>query len=305
MPEGLVEVEPAAVLRVAAELRQASRQYSAAGWRMSTSLPLMPPRFLARTQVTLDVIAARLQQLALALELAAAVEAWRMSCLVDAGAGDLGSEVRQLMNDLSDQGRQAWDDLARESGPQASLDPLGGQVHIALGVADAISQLFQAAETLSHLDPTYATTNPGGAARARQEMIAMAINLVLLLPDTAFIDPAGHRQATEGAAARLVDWRDLERGDLPRWVGHIGTGLTLDGLARGISPADDPALAGEGALDGGENGLGSVLRAGYDGLSQANHLPTDTGGRDPGGAPSRPRQIQARIASLLEQDRGR
>ena len=305
MPDELVEVAPATVLRVAEEFRQASRRYSAAGWRMSTSLPLMPPRFLARAQLTLDVIAGRLQNLALQMELDASVEVLRMGRLREAGADVLVSDVRALLIDLNDEGHQAWADLSAESGPEAGIDPLGGQVHIALGITDTVSQMFQVAESLSHLDPAYAARDPAGAARARQERIAMAINLVYLLPDTALIDPAGHRQASEQAEARLADWGDLHQGDLPRWVGHLGSGIALTWLVRAIPPADNPALRGGAALDGAGDGPGGLIRGGYEGLSHANRLPTESDDPRSKQAPSRPKEIQARIASFVEQPRGR
>ena len=304
MHDDLVEVDPATVLRVAAELKQASRRYSAAGWRMSTSLPMMPPRFLVRTQLTLDVIAGRLQNLALQLEIDAAVEELRMGRLREAGAGDLVSDVRSLAIDLNDEGHQAWADLSAESGPEAWIDPLGGQVHIALGIADNVSQMFQIARTLSHLDPAYAAADPAGASRARQERIAMAINLVLLLPDTAFIDPAGHRQATERAAARLTDWGDLQHGDLPRWVGHIGSSLALTWLVRAVPPAEDPARARGAALDGAEHGPGGLVRGGYEGLSHANRLPIESSDPRSTEEPSWPKEFGARIASFVEHLRG-
>ncbi|HEV1998087.1 MAG TPA: hypothetical protein VGR61_08165, partial [Candidatus Dormibacteraeota bacterium] len=172
-----VEVDPVTVLGALNQLRRASREYSAAGWRMSTSLPLMPPAFMAHAQMALDVFAGQLQTLAVALEVDAAVEGWRISRLTEAGAGDVAEAVRRLVTDLGAEGRQAWDDLSRESGTEAMVDPVGGNVHILLGAVDSLSQLFQTAVTFSHVGPEYAGIDPQGAARARQETIAMAINL--------------------------------------------------------------------------------------------------------------------------------
>src|SRR5436309_3442505 len=100
MRSPIVEVVPATVHTVTAVMRHTSREHSAAGWRLSSSLPLMPPVFHARTQLDLDGLAVRLQGLAVALELDAAGEEVRVGLLVDAGgraiAGDIGTAGSDL-----------------------------------------------------------------------------------------------------------------------------------------------------------------------------------------------------------------
>jgi hypothetical protein len=301
---GIVEVDPASVLRAAGELRQASRLYSAVGWRIRTSLPFMPPVFAARAEVTVDVAAARLQALATRLDLDAAVEGWRMSRLGGADAGDVGGAVRQFAADLSTQGRLAWDDLSAENGLQATADPLGRSVHLLLGAADDLSQLFRTAMTFGQATPMYAIGDPAGAGRARQEIVAMAINLLMLFPESAVLDPEAHRRALSGTAASLLDWNDLKQGDVPRWTGHVGTGLLLGWLTKGLAPADS-AGAADPALEGAGGDLGPAVRNGYQALSDANRLPTGLGGRDNSQPPSPLPQAVGCAESDLEGRKGR
>lgn len=265
---------------------------------MSTTLPLMPPLFMAHAQVVLDIVAGRLQALAVELEVDAALEAWRMSRLTEADSGEVGRAVRRLLADLGGQGRVAWEDLSREDGTEALIDPLGGNVHLLLGAADDLSQLFQTAATFTHLDPQYALRDPAGAARARQETLAMAINLVELFPEVGSIDPEGHRLASERTAARVADWSDLRRGDVPRWIGHVGAGFGLAWVTRGLLAGTTSTDAA--TIESSDSGLASTLNTVYEGLGDANHLPTETGPKDSRRRRNVLEDIEQRAAGLLE-----
>lgn len=300
MAVGMVEVEPGSVERVLTEMRSASRQYSSAGWRMSTNLPLMPPLLLARAQAWLDVVAARLQALAVTLEIDAAVETRRLQQLVGADASEGQGAMRLLQEDLRGQGGRAWEQLMRESGPEAWIDPVGGSAHLAAGLVENISQLLDTAATIGRLNPTYASVDPGGARRARQEAIAMAINLVLLFPESAMLDPGAHDRATTRAGLKAIDWADLQRGDVPRWVGHVGSGFALAGLTRGLASADEATAA-----ESTDSGVAQAFGAGYEGVGHLNRLPTDRDTRQNGKSRSPLGRVEDGVATFLEGSPGR
>ena len=302
MAGGLLRVEPSSVVAAASELRRASQLYAATGWRLATNLPSMPPTFMASVQLELDLVAARLQALAVRLDLDAATEAWRMSRLEDADTGDFGAAIAQLVGDLGVEGRQAWGSMVAESGPQALGDPVGGNAHLLEGVGDNLFQLLELATMFGHLNPGYANTDPAGATSARQEVLAMAVNLMMLVPEVAAVDPEGHRRAVAETAAKVTDWQDLERGDLPRWVGHVGTGILLGTLVSSLTTSGGAAATAGADLDAGDTG--AAVDATYKTFGQANRLPTQAppGG---GGGDSPVQGAFARVESFLEHRKGR
>ncbi|MGI8609001.1 MAG: hypothetical protein ACR2MY_07200 [Candidatus Dormibacteria bacterium] len=299
MADRIVFVDPATVRAATAELRQASRQYSAAGWRISTSLPLMPPIFLVRTQRTLSRVAATLQLLAVEMEVDATVEDLRMARFAEADASRIGDPLRRFVGDLGTEVGEAWKELDQEGGPESLIDPVGGNAHVLMGAADTLSQLFHTAATLGRLDPLNGSIDPVGTARARQETLAMAVNLLLLLPEMGIIDPEGHRDATEQTVSRLVDWPDLQRGDVPRWMGHMGVGLVIAALTDGIGAGAEATAADAAAVDGTEGAAG-VVNSGYKGLSQANRVPTDGPDARPGRRRGVVTEVENKVLAFLE-----
>jgi hypothetical protein len=278
-----VRIDADSVLRALARMRLCSREYSAAAGRLGKGVPPMPPACLVSTELDLQRARARLLGLALRVELRAVIEEWRVSCLVDAGGGDVTTAAGHLGSDLSDQARRLVGDLQEQ--PGITLDPLAGEVHTVSGAADSLGQDWTTLELLGHLDPGYQAFHPLEAARTRQEALAMGLNTVAILsPEWAAVDPGGHRQATMRMAARTIDARDLARGDVARWGGHIGFGMLLGLLTRGLTEEESPAPPTP--EDAAPDTAGAALKTGLDALDQVNREPTD--GYDFRGSPVAP-----------------
>jgi hypothetical protein len=278
-----VRIDTDSVLRALGRMRQCSREYSAAAGRLGKGVPPMPPACLLATELALERATARLLSLALRVELKAVIEEWRVSCLVDAGGGDVGTSARHLGSDLTDETRRLVGDLQAQ--PGITLDPLVAEVHAVSGAVDALGQGWGILELLGHLDPTYQALHPLEAATARQQVLAMGLNTVAIVsPEWAAVDPDGHRQATMGLAARAIDARDLSRGDLTRWGGHIGFGMLLGLLTRGLTEESSPAPST--TADAAPDTAAAGLKTGLDALDRVNLIPTD--GYDFQGSPVAP-----------------
>jgi hypothetical protein len=267
--DALVEVDPASVERVIQGLRDASRAYSDAAGRLCTNLPLMPPVFFMRTQVELDMIAARLQRLAVELEVSALREAWRIAWLIDAGAGAVAGATGDFINDLAAEARGRIVDLDREPGPEATLDPFAARVHFVHGVADNLGQMWQELAMIGRLEPGYGTVDPAGGEEARVAAVNTVYNLVDLSGAWDWVDPGTRLRALQHAVGRAIDWNDIAAGDAPRWLGHVGSGIVLGAFVSGL------AGGSKGAFVTTEADEGLTLGAAYKGFNNANKIPSD------------------------------
>lgn len=277
----MVRIDDNSVLRALARMRECSREYAAAAGRLGKGVPLMPPACLVSTELALERATARLLGLAVRAELKAVIEEWRVSCLVDAGGGDVGTAARHLASDLTGEARRLVGDLQEQ--PGLSLDPLVIGVHEVSGAADSLGQYWRTVELVGHLDPTYQVLHPREAATARQQVLAMGLNTVAIVsPEWAALDPQGHHQATMRLAAGTIDAHDLARGDVSRWAGHVGFGILLGLLTRGL--AEDAAPASLATEDAAPGTAGSALKTGLNAFDQVNRVPTD--GYDSHGGPA-------------------
>jgi len=235
-----VEVVPATVTPVFQRMRETAQVCNQAGGRLATHTPVMPPRFLLGWRPALDAASVSLRLLALDLE-AAFVEAWsRLAQIEAAGGGDMGAPVAELLADMGNAARCAWGELDGERGFDGVVDPVGQRVHLAMGAADAAMSLLHTAAILYMGTPFYGLSQPGGR-EARQELVAMGINLTRLAPAWMVLEPEDGGSAYTETLGRIIDWPDLQRGDVFRWAGHLGAGVA-------IHPNEAPAKADDAAL---------------------------------------------------------
>ncbi len=277
-PDSRVEVEPDSVHRVIEALRSCSREYSAAAGRLCTNLPVMAPLIFLHTELELDIAAARLHALAVRLDYAAAVEANRILVLRGADGGDVSGVVRDLFGDLGGEARRLVGDVRDEPGWQASVNPLAWPVHVVVGVVENLGQLWQEAEMAGRLGPGYGNLDPAGGQRARQQAIATCLNFIEIAGTWDGVDPGISQRARNRAFLKALDWKDLADRDLPRWAGHVGSGLVLGEMVAGIAGGADEIAAG------------GLVESGYEGLNGINKVPSD---RDQKGDPS-PDELVAR-----------
>ncbi|MEA2682847.1 MAG: hypothetical protein QOK05_1175 [Chloroflexota bacterium] len=256
-------------------MRECSREYAAVAGRLGKGIPVMPPLCLVRTEADLQAVATRLLGLAVRLEVVALEEGVRVSRLVSAGAGDVAGAVRTGLADLGDEARRLVGDLQDQPG---ELNPAAAQVHVLSGSVDDVVQEWRTLETFARLDPNYASLDPAGAAVARQQVTAMALNLASLTPAWALVDPGGSGRAAERFVDRAIDGHDLARGDRTRWAGHMGMALAVTLLTG--------AIGGEGTATADtvahEVTPARVVATGVERVGDLNRLPTD--GFEPRGA---------------------
>lgn len=276
-PDALVEVDPESIRGVLKALRSTSRACAAASGAVSTNLPMMPPVFHQQVQGALDQVARRLRDLAVELEYLACREAWRVSWLLEAGAGDVTGPLKDLLSDLAIEGRRVIGDLQREPGPEATFDDTAGVVHLVNGVADNLAQVWSEMEMLGRLGPNYSGIDPRGAERARQDAIATVLNLCEMGGLWDSVDTSIRGDAQLQALGRAVDWKDAAAGDLPRWVGHMGSGLVIGSVLRGLAGGRDRIPSSSVLED--DASLGAALQAGYGGVNRMNKIPADRDGR--------------------------
>jgi len=252
---------------------------------------VMPPRFLLGWRPALDAASVSLRLLALDLE-AAFVEAWsRLAQIEAAGGGDMGAPVAELLADMGNAARCAWGELDGERGFDGVVDPVGQRVHLAMGAADAAMSLLHTAAILYMGTPFYGLSQPGGR-EARQELVAMGINLTRLAPAWMVLEPEDGGSAYTETLGRIIDWPDLQRGDVFRWAGHLGAGVAMGKgaatLAEGLG-----SLEGAGALEGVAGGT-------YQGINEANKLPVSRSRRPRTRTGQRIRRAEEEVGKFLE-----
>lgn len=285
-----VEVVPATVTPVFRCVRETARVCNEAGWRLSTHTPVMPPRFLLAWRPALDVATIGLRLLALDLEMTC-LDGWsRLAQIEAAGGGELNPLGPDVVADMANAAGYAWGEVESERGFDQVVDPLGQRVHLTMGAADCVTSSWHTAATLM-MAPLYGVSKPAGR-EARQELVAMLINLTRLAPAWVVLEPEDAGSAYTETLGRILDWPDLQRGDLFRWAGHLGAGLALGrgaaALAEGVG-----SLEGAGALEGVAGGT-------YQGVSQANKVPVSRA-RPPRTATGRKiRRAEEEVGKFLE-----
>lgn len=290
---GRVDVEPATILPVLHAVREMAQACTEAGWRLTTETPLMPPAFFAATRSALESAATRLHLLALDLEATAVRHSVRLSMIEAAGGVELAVPWSGFADDVGWAGRLAWDRIAGERGFAIAADPVGQKLHAALGAADALLSTWHTASVLLQGTPLYGVDRPGGRA-ARQELVAMGVNLTRITLPWLALEPEDALAAYTDTVSRVADLPDLQSGDPFRWGGHVGTGLAL---GKGVDAGLEAATAGviEGAALPGSDWRG-ISRSAYHGVSEANKIPT--------GRPARPRTAAGRAIRAVEDDIG-
>ncbi|MFN2465881.1 MAG: hypothetical protein ABR598_06395 [Candidatus Dormibacteria bacterium] len=287
-PDALVEVDPASIRAVIESMRASAVEYVRVASAISANLPPMPPLFHLVMEQQLERIRRRLHNLAFQLEVDALREAWRVAALEEAGATGVLRPMAALADDLGNEVRQVIQGLQAEPGPQASIDPDAARVHLASGVADNALQVWNEAAMVGRLGPNYDQVDPAGAAEARQQALATFLNLCELGGTWDAVDPGIRTRALQHALGRALDVKDLAAGDIPRWVGHVGSGLALGRIIVELAGGPGrvpPAVKLEDNLT-----TGALVTTGYDNISRVNRIPSD---RDEGdeGVPSRARMV--------------